>query len=260
MSSFSVKGFFLKMHTFTTVIAVTFAICFSVGGVRGLGIAAKAPAPPAASVKGVVKFAGTVPKPAHIDMTQDPKCAQMHPNGGATEDIVADSSGGLENVIVYVSQGLGDAKFDPPQAPAEIEQKGCTYKPHVLAVRANQQLNVVNSDSTTHNIHPSPNNNRELNQTQPPGVPFSMTFAREEIAIPVKCNIHPWMHSYIAVFKHPFFAVTGKDGSFEISNLPPGSYTITAWHEKLGTSFQKITVGESETKTIEFVFKAQAGS
>jgi hypothetical protein len=119
---------------------------------------------------------------------------------------------------------------------------------------------VVNSDPTTHNIHPSPNNNRELNQSQPPGTPFSMTFAREEIAIPVKCNIHPWMHSYIAVFKHPFFAVTGKDGSFEIANLPPGNYTITAWHEKLGTSFQKITVGDGESKTLDFVFKSQSGS
>jgi plastocyanin len=177
-----------------------------------------------------------------------------------TEEIEADSKGDLENVVVYVSQGLGDAKFDPPQQPAVIEQKGCMYMPHVIAIRANQSLNVVNADATTHNIHPSPNNNREMNQSQPPGVPLTLTFAREEIAIPVKCNIHPWMRSYIAVFKHPFFAVTGKDGSFEIPNLPPGNYTITAWHEKLGTSFQRITVGDSETKTLEFVFKAQPGS
>jgi hypothetical protein len=130
----------------------------------------------------------------------------------------------------------------------------------VVAVRANQELKVVNADPTTHNIHPAPNNNREFNQTQPPGMPLSVTFAREEIAIPVKCNIHPWMRSYIAVFKHPYFAVTGKDGTFEIGNLPPGAYTITAWHEKLGTAFQKITIGESETETVEFAFKAAPGS
>lgn len=243
---------------FTTAMTAALAACLS-GGAAGIGSAVPAPKPPASVLKGVVKVQGAVPKPTRIDMSADPKCPKANSGGGMTDDIVADGSGGLEDVIVYVSQGLGDAKFEPPAEPAVIEQKGCVYKPHVVAVRANQELKVVNADTTTHNIHPAPNNNRELNQSQPPGAPFSMTFAREEIAIPVKCNIHPWMHSYIAVFKHPYFAVTGKDGSFEIGNLPPGSYTITAWHGKLGTMMQKITVGE-ETKTIEFVFKAQAGN
>ena len=229
-------------------------------GTRDVGVASALPATSGAIVKGTVKLQGTAPKPSHIDMAADPKCVEAHPGGGTSEDILADSGGGLRNVIVYVSQGLGDAKFDLPQEAAVIEQKGCMYKPHVVTVRANQELKVLNSDNTTHNIHPMPNNNRELNQSQAPGAPFSMTFAREEIAIPVKCNIHPWMHSYIAVFKHPYFAVTGKDGSFEIANLPQGSYTITAWHEKLGTTFQKVTVGESETKTVDFVFKAAPGS
>jgi plastocyanin len=252
----------MNMRFGSATIAGALAVCIAGAGVSRAGSRAGAPLPPAsgAVVKGVVKIQGAVPKPVPIDMSADPKCVQAHPGGALTNDVMADSSGGLQDVIVYVSQGLGDAKFEPPTESAVIEQKGCMYKPHVVAVRANQELKVVNSDPTTHNIHPSPNNNRELNQTQPPGVPFSMTFAREEIAIPVKCNIHPWMRSSIAVFKHPFFAVTGKDGSFEIGNLPPGSYTITAWHEKFGTSFQKITVGESETKTLEFVFKAQAGS
>ena len=249
----------MRKHWLYLVILSTLAACFLSAGLPRSGAAANAPAPSGAIVKGTAKFQGTVPKPTHIDMSADPKCVQARPGGGTTEDIVADSSGGLENVIVYVSQGLGDAKFEPPKEPAEIDQKGCMYKPHVVALRANQELKVVNADNTTHNIHPMPNNNRELNQSQAPGAPFSMTFAREEIAIPVKCNIHPWMRSYIAVFKNPYFAVTGRDGSFEISSLPPGSYTITAWHEKLGTTFQKITVGESETKTMEFMFKAAPG-
>jgi len=244
-----------------TIIRAALAVCVAVVKVPGAGSMAEG-APPASSVtvKGVVKFRGTAPKPSHIDMSADPKCAQIHPTGATTEDIVVDGNGGLQNTVVYVSDGLGDRKFEPPQEAAVIEQKGCMYKPHVVAVRANQELKVVNADPTTHNIHPAPNNNREFNQTQPPGLPLSATFAREEIAIPVKCNIHPWMRSYIAVFKHPYFAVTVKDGSFEIANLPTGSYTITAWHEKLGTAVQKITVGESETKTMEFVFKAQPGS
>ena len=232
------------------------SICVAVSGELSRRVTASPPGS-GATVKGIAKFQGAAPKPARIDMSADAKCA--HPGGAVTEDIVADGEG-LQNVIVYVSQGLGDTKFEPPKEAVVIDQKGCTYQPHVVTVRASQELKVVNSDNTTHNIHPIPNNNRELNQSQPPGVPFSMTFAREEIAIPVKCNIHPWMHGYIAVFKHPFFAVTGKGGSFEIPNLPPGTYTITAWHEKLGSSFQKVTVGEGETKSLEFVFKAQPGS
>jgi len=251
----------MRKHWLYIITLSTLAGCFLAAGLPRSGAAASGPAPAGAIVKGTVKFQGAVPKPTHIDMSADPKCVQARPGGGMTQDIEADAKGNLQNVIVYVSQGLpGDSKFDQPQESAEIEQKGCTYQPHVVAVRANQELKVVNADNTTHNIHPMPNNNRELNQSQAPGAPLSITFAREEIAIPVRCNIHPWMRSYIAVFKNPYFAVTGKDGSFEIPNLPPGSYTITAWHEKLGTSFQKITIGESETKTIEFVFKAAPGS
>jgi hypothetical protein len=129
------------------------------------------------------------------------------------------------------------------------------YEPHVMAVRANQPLEVVNADATSHNIHPQPANNREWNKAEPPGTKMEESFAREEVAIPVKCNLHPWMKSYIAVFKHPFFAVTGKDGSFDLSNLPPGTYTIKAWHEKLGTSTQTVTIGGTEQKEISFVFK-----
>ncbi len=254
----------MKRQSLPIVLAVVLAgiLAFSaLIAVRPVRAGSVVSPPSAGIVKGTVKVKGAVPKPTHIDMSQDPKCAQAHAGSGATEDIVADSSGDLQNVVVYVSAGLpSDAKYDVPQTPVVLEQKGCTYTPHVVALRANQELKVVNADSTTHNIHPSPNNNRELNQSQAPGAPLSMTFAREEISIPVKCNIHPWMRSYFAVFKHPFFAVTGKDGSFEIRNLPPGSYTITAWQEKLGTSFQKITVGDGETKTLEFVFKTEAGS
>jgi plastocyanin len=146
--------------------------------------------------------------------------------------------------------------FDPPAQPVTLQQKGCLYEPRVIAVQAGQKVDVVNADTTTHNIHPIPKNNREWNKSQPPGVPIEESFAREEIAIPVKCNVHPWMRGYIAVFKHPYFAVTGKDGSFDLSNLPPGTYTIKAWHEKLGTSTQTVTIGANETKEISFVFKS----
>jgi plastocyanin len=188
-------------------------------------------------------------------MAADPSCAQQHPTPVMAQEVMVDAKGDLQNVIVFVSEGLGDRTFDPPSEAAVIEQKGCLYQPHVLAVRANQRLELVNDDPTSHNIHPVPANNREWNKAEPPGSKMEEAFAREEIAIPVKCNVHPWMHGYIAVFKHPYFAVTGRDGGFDLSHLPPGTYTIKAWHEKLGTSTQTLTISANETKEMNFVFK-----
>lgn len=233
------------------LVFVSACLLSALSALMVLSWAADAPS----SVKGTVKFEGTAPKSTRIDMSQDPLCAKAHPTPATTEEVVVGSGGGLENVVVYVSDGLTTHNFQPPQQPAVLEQKGCQYKPHVLALQANQKLDVVNADETTHNIHPTPNNNREWNMTQPHGMPLEQTFAREEVAIPVKCNVHPWMKGYIAVFKHPYFAVTDKNGSFELKDLPPGTYTITAWQEKLGTQVQKVTVGTGETKAMEFTFK-----
>lgn len=208
------------------------------------------------SLKGTVKVQGPVPAAKPINMAADPSCAKQHSSPAMSQEIVADAKGDLQNVVVFVAEGLGDRTFDTPSQPAVIEQKGCMYAPHVLAVRANQQLEVVNSDPTLHNIHPLPANNREWNKAEGPGATAEETFSREEIAIPIKCNVHPWMRSYVAVFKHPYFAVTGKDGSFDLGNLPPGTYTIKAWHEKLGTASQQVTVGVNETKSVDFVFKS----
>jgi len=213
------------------------------------------PADASTSLKGTAKFEGTAAKPSRIDMSADPLCAKGRSTPATTEDIVVGADGGLANVVVYVSDGLSSHSFPPPQQPATLEQKGCQYRPHVLALQANQKLEVVNSDETPHNIHPTPNNNREWNMSQPHGVPLEQSFAREEIAIPVKCNVHPWMRGYIAVFKHPYFAVTDKNGGFELKDLPPGTYTITAWQEKLGTQIQKVTVAAGESKTLDFAFK-----
>jgi plastocyanin len=237
------------------IFALTLAICISAPNAAKAG----GPGPTTgttASLRGVVKFEGTAPKPKLISMAADPSCAKQHPSPVFAQEVLTDSKGDLQDVVVFVAEGLGDRTFDAPTQAAVVEQKGCMYLPHVLAVRANQPLHMVNDDPTSHNIHPTPANNREWNKAEPPGSSVDEAFAREEIAIPVKCNVHPWMHGYIAVFKHPYFAVTGKDGSFDLSSLPPGTYTIKAWHEKLGMASQTITIGANETKEISFVFKA----
>src|SRR3984957_12260516 len=236
-------------------LAILAALAAFASGHRLTEVAAAVPdSSSPTSVSGVVKFEGTVPKPSPIDMSSDPNC-KSNSSGATTEDIVAGANGSLENSVVFVADGLGDRTFQPPAQPAVLEQKGCLYRPHVIALQANQKLSVVNSDATTHNIHPSPANNREWNTIHPPGVHLKLSFAREEIAIPVKCNIHPWMRGYIAVFKHPYFAVTGKDGSFELKDLPAGNYTVTVWHGKLGTQSQPITVAAGQASKADFVFK-----
>jgi hypothetical protein len=251
----------MKLKHFIPVLALTLIIWISGRQAVNAGppsVAANTPTN-AATVKGTVKVQGTVPRQAHISMAADPSCAKLNPAGVSAEDIVADSDGELENVIVFVSDGLGDRAFTPPSQPAVMGQKGCMYEPHVVAMQANQALEVVNHDPTTHNIHPMPANNREWNKAEIPGSTMEETFQRAEIAIPVKCNVHPWMRGYVAVFKHPYFVVTGKNGSFDLSNLPPGTYTIEAWHEKLGTAIQQITIGANETKNLNFVFKSKPG-
>jgi plastocyanin len=213
----------------------------------------------AATITGKVSFEGEKPKQPVIRMDAEAACAALHKEPVYAQQVVVNDNNTLEYVFVYVKEGLGDKTFEVSKDPVVLDQKGCLYHPHMIGVQTGQPLKILNSDPTTHNIHPVPQNNREWNKSMSPGVsPLEQTFAREEVMIPVKCNVHPWMKSYIGVLKHPFFAVTGKDGSFEIKGLPPGDYTIEAWHEKLGTSTQKVTVAAKETKTVDFSFKATA--
>jgi plastocyanin len=235
-------------------MVLTLTVCLYRQPVKASG-AAHNNATGTASVRGTVRLAGTVPQPKPISMAADPLCTKQHAGSVFTQDILVDAKGALQNVVVFVAHGLPDGTSSPSTAPAVIEQKGCMYLPHVIAVRANQPLQMVNSDPISHNIHPIPVNNREWNKAEPPGSKIEDTFAHEEIAIPVKCNVHPWMRAYIAVLDHPYFALTGKDGTFDLGNLPPGTFTIKAWHEKLGTSSQLVTVGANETREISFEFK-----
>jgi plastocyanin len=210
----------------------------------------------AGRVTGAVKFDGAAPKPRKIDMSQDPACK----GDSASEDVVVDG-GNLANAFVYVKSGLPNATFETPTTDVELDQEGCRYHPHVLAVMTGQKVRIKNSDPTTHNVHPTPKENREWNESQAPKAPdMEKTFAREEIMLPVKCNQHPWMKMYINVMKHPYFAVTGTDGKFEIKDLPPGKYTVAVVHEKLGEQTQEITVEANGEAKQDFTYKAGGGA
>ncbi len=212
------------------------------------------------SIVGTVNFTGTTPAPKTISMDQDPVCSGTNPNA-TTEDVLV-KDGKLGNVFVYIKDGkTADQKsitgfsFDTPTQPAVLDQHGCHYVPHIVGIQAKQSLEIRNSDATSHNVNVQATKNEKFNQGQGPGAaPLEKKFSRFEL-IPVKCNQHPWMKAYIGVMTHPFYAVTAADGKFEIKGVPPGTYTVVAWHEKFKQEqTQTITVVASENKESTFQF------
>ena len=212
-------------------------------------------------ITGSVKLDGTPPHMRGIDMSKDPYCVKAHANSPAQmELVVVGKSGGLENVVLYLSQGLppSEANMKPNTVPV-FDQKNCMYTPHVLPMDVNQEFKVTTSDQTAHNIHPEPNpltGNIPWNQSQPPGAPPVVKSWKVAEMIPVKCNIHPWMHGWFVVVKGPY-ATTDENGSYTIENVPPGNYTVTAWQETYGTQDQKVTVAAGKPATADFTFKAK---
>lgn len=206
----------------------------------------------AAMISGTVSLVGAAPQPQKIDMALDPAC-----KGDNESEPIAVRDGKLANVFIYVKTGLEGKRFTVPPQPVTMGQKGCRYVPHVVGLMAGQRLAVINSDPTTHNVHPMPNANHAFNAAQPPDAPpVEHTFSTPEIMIPVKCNNHPWMRAYLNIVPHPFFAVTGSDGEFAITGLPPGTYTIAAVQEELGEQDQTVTVVPKEGKKLDFSFAA----
>jgi plastocyanin len=208
----------------------------------------------AATVNGLVKFEGAAPKMPNLQMGADPFCQSQHPTPAPDEEVMVGPGGELANVIVYVK----NAPASPaPAAPAVLDQRGCKYIPHVTAVQVGQEIQIKNSDATLHNVHAMPAVNSQFNEGQPvQGMVSTKKFDKVEMKpFRIKCDVHGWMKSYMAVLPHGYHSVSQSNGSFSIANLPPGNYTLVAWHEKYGEQEQPVTVGAKEQKQVTFTFK-----
>ncbi len=208
----------------------------------------------AGNITGTIHLEGTPPAEPPINLSSDPYCEQQ---GAVKPEAIAVGTGaGLQNVFVYVKDGLGDRKFPVPATSVVLDQKGCRYAPHVLGIQVGQTLEIASSDNTLHNIHAIPEQNREFNLAQQfAGMKHTHVFSAKEVMVPFKCDVHGWMNAHAAVLDHPFFAVSAKDGKFEIKGVPPGKYTIEAVHEKLGAQTIEVEVAAKDSKAADFTFK-----
>jgi plastocyanin len=209
----------------------------------------------AGRIAGRVAFEGTAPENAQINTGSDPVCARQNKDGLSVETVAVEN-GGLNNVFVYVKDGLGKYYFDVPAQAVTVDQQGCRYRPHVFGVRAGQPIEIINSDPTLHNVNAVASVNRGFNFGQPmQGMKNTATFTAPEVMVRIKCDVHGWMSAYAGILDHPYFAVTSSGGKFELKNVPPGTYTVEAWHEKLGAQTQNVTLAEKDSKELSFTFK-----
>lgn len=223
-----------------------------------VGLACPPAAQAASTITGTVTFNGTPPPLKPLAMNADPACAKMHAKPVLNEMLVLGNGNTMGNIMVWVSKGLPAGKTYPaPKTPVTMDQKGCQYVPHVMGIMVGQPYRILNSDGIMHNVHTLPKVNKSFNSAMPANRKEATTsFDRPEDIFNIKCDVHPWMSAYIGVFTHPFYSVTRPDGKFTISGLDPGTYVITAWHERLGTQTATVTVAADETKTQDFTFKA----
>lgn len=229
------------MHTLIVVFLLAFTAAIAYAG----------------DVAGKVIFEGTAPKAAILRMDADKVCKAAHKQPQRSEEVVVNANGTLKNVLVYVKSGLGTRKFEPPATKVVFDQIGCIYVPHVVGIQTGQELEVVNSDPTLHNVHSLSKENPPFNVAQPKkGMKLTKKFEKPEV-FKVKCEVHTWMGAYIGVFSHPFYAVTGDDGTFTLAKLPAGEYTIEAWHEKYGTQTAKVKVDAAGKATVDFKYAAK---
>lgn len=213
----------------------------------------------AGAISGKVTFDGGVPANVILKMTADPNCVTNAGPNPQSDAVLVGADKSIRNAFVHIKTGLDPAyAFDVPKTTVTLDQRGCIYTPRVVGLRAGQSIEVLNSDNTLHNVHALPMQNQEFNQGQPfRGMKLTKTFTVSEVMVRFKCDVHGWMAAWVGVTSHPFFAVTGADGAFELKGVPPGTYTVEAWHEKFGTRTAQVTVGPGQAQTASFTFDSK---
>ncbi len=258
-----------RQPIFLAASALALFFSFGCGGGKAPETASKPSAPESAgqaggmtpsgsaTISGTVTYTGAVPQLKPISMTADPVCEAKHKEPVLPDILVLGPGKTLANVIVKVTGGLPAGTWKAPSDPVVLDQNGCRYSPHVIGIMAGQTFRIRNSDGLLHNIHVLPKVNAEFNMAMPATVTQAdKVFDKPEPPFRIKCDVHPWMGAYVEVFSHPYFAVTGNDGTFTISKLPPGTYQLEAWHERLGTQTGTVTVAEGGTGKADFSFAA----
>ena len=209
----------------------------------------------AGTVSGKANFDGTAPTRRTIKMSADPACDKANPNGRQGEAMVISADGAVANVFVYVKEGVSGYQHETPKAPVMLDQAGCMYSPRVSGAQVGQTIQILNSDTTLHNVHALPKASKQFNSAMPmKGMKIKKRFTAPEVMVRIKCDVHPWMAAYVGVLDHPFHAVTGTDGSYSIDGLPAGTYTIEAWHERLGAQTSTVTVADGAAASANFSF------
>jgi plastocyanin len=261
------KSFAISRVLLTTAVSLSIVVLGCGGGGGGdaaPGTSTEADAPAAAQgpmgtamIMGTVNFTGTAPD--RVQLTLDRECAGLNDATVRSEEVVV-NDGKLQWAFVYVKEGI-EGSYSPPAEPVVIDQRGCTYQPHVLGVQTGQNIRILNSDPLLHNIHAMPETNRPFNFGMPrQGDERDRSFPTEEVMVWVKCDVHPWMGAWVGVLDHPFYAVSGADGTFMIDGLPAGTYTVEMWHEKYGTQTMEVTVADGASATADFTVDAASAT
>jgi hypothetical protein len=243
-------------------LSIVVLLCGAIAACTGSPAPPEAPAQPAqdpaatASITGRVVFDGEVVPARRIRLDADPQCVSLADGEvRRAEDLLVGEANGTQDVFVYVKQGLSGITYPAPPDPVVLDQQKCRYVPRVFGIQMDQSLTIRNSDPLLHTVRAEAAVNARFNVATPVrGMEVSRTFRATEVMVPITCDMHPWMRAYVGVLDHPFFDVTDQSGQFSISGLPPGSYVIEVWHERLGTQTREVhlSVGEVEALTIAY--------
>lgn len=258
MSRDTVKSCNPRSATLLAVAALLWLVGCSESNPRSTATATGTDEGTAATISGTVTLNGSAPQPEWVRVDADPQCAAF--TGGKPReagDSIVGPGNGMQNVFVYVKEGLPAKSYPTPQGAVVLDQQQCAYVPRVFGMQVGQRLTIRNSDPLLHTVRADARVNQRFNIGTPiKGMEVARTFDAPEVMVPVKCDMHPWMHAYVGVVDHPFFDVTTAEGRFSIAGVPVGTYTIEIWHERFGTQTQRISVTAGGREELSFTYSA----